>query len=189
MLQEGRFSALKAAAICSVSAFFVSPGSEAVEFAQKCSEQVEWAIFRQRGNLKESTLHLYALDVIHNYMMGNYGKMWDLVAGAWRLMMGLQLCWEDHPRETRDFRDQEISRRLAWLIFYLDRIVAGGFDAYVCCREEHMQVRLPCPESNFNDNREILVERLSDKMEKGRSNLGLHGYQIRLMSIRHHVLT
>jgi len=171
-----------------VSAFFVSPGPEAAEFAQKCSEQVEFAIFRQRGTLKETNLYLYVLNAIHHHMMGNYGQLWDLVAGAWRLMMGLQLCWED-PRSNRDFKDQEISRRLAWLVFHLDRMVAGGFDAYICCREEHMQIRLPCPESNFNDNRDILVERLSDKTEKGRSNLGLHGYQIRLMSIRHHVLT
>jgi hypothetical protein len=52
-----------------------------------------------------------------------------------------------------------------------------------------MQVRLPYPESNFNDNREILVECLSDKTEEGRSNLGLHGYQVRLTSISYHVLT
>ena len=172
-----------------MSAFFVSPGSQGVEFARECSEQVEYALYRQCGSLQETELHLYVLDIIHNHMMGNFGKVWGLTASAWRLMVGLQLCWEGRPGLKRDFRDEEISRRLAWLVFHLDRIVAGGFDAHVCCREEHMQVQLPCPEQNFNEGREILVERLSDNTVKGKSNLGFHGYMVRLMSIRHHVLT
>jgi hypothetical protein len=74
-----------------VSAFFVLLGLEAAGFAQKYSEQVEWTIYQQRGSLEESTLYPYVLEVIHNHIVGNYGKLWDLVAGAWRLIMGLQL--------------------------------------------------------------------------------------------------
>jgi hypothetical protein len=136
---------------------------------------VQRALFDRRGTLKEHNLILYVLNAIHHHMLGNYGQLWESVAAAWRLMMGLQLCWED-PQSKRDFKEQEISRRLAWLVFHLDRIVAGGFDAYICCREEHMQIRLPCPEQNFNDSREVLVERLNDKTDRGKSKLGLHGY-------------
>ncbi|SPO02811.1 uncharacterized protein DNG_05486 [Cephalotrichum gorgonifer] len=185
--EEGRLHASRAAGICSVSAFFVSSGAEAVAFAAKCSMQVEFHIFRTIGSLKETNLYLYAFDILHNHMSGRYAKCWQLMAVACRLMIGLQLNWEV-PGSTRPFKEQECARRLAWQIFHFDRLIAGGFDAYVCCREDNMKIRLPCPEDAFNADKEVFVERLQDRPAKGRSPPGLHGWQVRLLNTRHHVL-
>lgn len=186
--KEGRLHAARAAGICSVSAFFVSPGSKAVDFASRCSMQVEFHIFRTIGSLKEINLFLYSFDILHNHMSGKYAKCWQLMAVATRLMYGLQLNW-DVPGSSRPFKEHECARRLAWQIFHLDRVFAGGFDAYICCREDNMRIQLPCSEDAFNADKEVFVERLQDKPSKARSPPGLHGYQIRLVNIRHHIRT
>ncbi|CAI4218786.1 unnamed protein product [Parascedosporium putredinis] len=121
-------------------------------------------------------------------MNGKFAKCWQLVASAIRLMLGLQLNWEV-PGSKRPFKDQECARRLVWQLFNFDRVFAEGFEAYICCREDNMKIRLPCPEDAFNANKEVPVEHLNDRPIKSSGPPGLHGYQIKVVNIRHHVLT
>ena len=95
-------------------------------------------------------------------------KVLAAVANAIRLMLGLQLNWEV-PGSKRPFKEQECARRLVWQLFNFDRIFAEGFEAYICCREENMKIRLPCAEEAFNANREVVVEYLNDKPSKTNS--------------------
>jgi hypothetical protein len=69
----------RAAAICSVTALFVDPGSGGVDFAQQCATLVQRALFDRRGTLKEHNLILYVLNAIHHHMLGNYGQLWVLI--------------------------------------------------------------------------------------------------------------
>lgn len=149
---------------------------------------VEFHIFCNIGSLKEINLFLYSFDILHNHMNGKFAKCWQLVASAIRLMLGLQLNWEV-PGSKRPFKDQECARRLVWQLFNFDRVFAEGFEAYICCREDNMKIRLPCPEDAFNANKEVPVEHLNDRPLKSSGPPGLHGYQIKVVNIRHHVLT
>lgn len=171
-----------------MSAFFVSSGPGAVDFASRCATEAESHIFRTFGSLNELNLYLYAFDIVHNHMSGKHAKCWQLMAGAARVMTGLQLNWIT-PSSSRPFKEQEGARRLAWHIFYLDRLFAGGFDAYLCCPEDIMKISLPCPEEAFSAGKETSVEYLQDNAVEVRSPLGFHAHQIRLVKIRHHIRT
>ncbi|KKA26766.1 hypothetical protein TD95_001701 [Thielaviopsis punctulata] len=186
-IEEGTLSPTNVAAICSVSAFFVSSHANAIEFAMTCSRQVEFQLFRNVGSLNESNLSLYALDIVHNLFVGKYAKCWQMVAVACRVMLGLQLNW-DVPGSRKTFIQQECSRRLAWHMFHMDRICAGGFDAYVCFNEDNMKLRLPCNEQAFQANQPVPAERLTEKNSKPISPpMSRQGYTIRLINLRHHV--
>ena len=150
--------------------------------------QVEFHMFRTIGSLKELNLYLYVLDIIHNHMSGRYAKCWQLTAAAVRLMTGLQLNWEA-PNSRRPFKERECVRRLAWQIFQLDRVFAGGFNAYICCHEDIMKIPLPCAQDAFDADTEVQVEYLQGSVAGNSSPPGLHGYHIRLVSIRHNIQT
>lgn len=59
MTQDGQLHAALVAGICSVSAFFVYPGPEALRFASRCSMKVELHISRTFRNPKESGLSTF----------------------------------------------------------------------------------------------------------------------------------
>lgn len=169
-----------------MSAFFVSPGSGAVDFASRCAMEVEFHLFQTFGSLKELSLYLYAFDIVHNHMSGKYAKCWQLMATASRVMTGLQLNWVV-PVSSRPFKEQECARRLAWQIFHLDRLFAGGFDAYLCCPENIMKISLPCPEDAFSAGTEVTAGRLQDNPVEAQSTAGIHAHHVRLVNIRHHI--
>lgn len=148
--------------------------------------EAEFHIFQTSGSLKELNLYLYAFVIVHNHMSGKYAKCWQLTAAAARVMTGLQLNWVV-PESSRPFKEQECARRLAWQIFHLDRVFAGGFDAYLCCPEDIMKISLPCPEDAFSAGEEVSVGHLQDTPAEAQSPLGLHAHQVRLVNIRHHI--
>ena len=176
----------QAAAICAAACFFVNPGEAAREFGGRCSEQVEFHLFRNIYKFAEETLILYALNMVFNFLNGSFAKVWTCFGMTTRLMLGLQINWEVQHK-GRSFIEQECLRRMAWHVWNMDRLLAGGYDEYVTCRQEHMKIRLPCNEQSFRENRAVVVERLHDKPGKTRGTVGLHGWQVRLIDVRHRI--
>lgn len=174
--------------MCAVASFFVNPGEAGREFGMKCSDQVDFHIFRNIYRFGEETLILYALNNYFNFLNGSLAKVWQCFGIAIRLMVGLQVNWDILPR-NRSFAQQECLRRICWQFFNMDRLLAGGYEEYIACREENMKIRLPCNEAAFRENRAVVVERLHEKPSKNKGTMGIHGYQIRLIDIRHRILT
>ncbi|KAH7170282.1 fungal transcriptional regulatory protein [Dactylonectria macrodidyma] len=185
-IQDGTFDPATAAAMCAVTSLFVNPGEAGRVFSMKCSEQVELYVFHSIFRFAEKVLILYALNGYHNFLHGHLAKVWQCFGIATRLMLGLQVNWDIRPRD-RSFAHQETMRRIVWQFFYLDRLLAGGYEEYIGCRDEIMKIRLPCSEEAFKADRAVIVERLHEK-SKSKGNMGIHGYQLRLIDIRHRVL-
>ncbi|KAK1242145.1 hypothetical protein MKX07_000131, partial [Trichoderma sp. CBMAI-0711] len=185
-VQENRFPPAQAAAVCSVTTFFVNPGPAGREFGRKCSQQVETHIYRNIYKFSESALFLFALNILFNILDGSHAKVWQCFGVASRLMIGLQLNWDVTSHHT-SFIQQECLRRIAWQLFSLDRLLAGGYEEYISCRAENMKIRLPCNEAAFRENRPVVAERLHDKPTRCSPALGLHGIQILLVDLRHRI--
>ncbi|KAK7418856.1 hypothetical protein QQX98_003718 [Neonectria punicea] len=186
-IQDGTFDPATAAAMCAITSLFVNPCEAGRVFSVKCSDQVELYVFRSIFRFAEEVLILYALNCYHNFLHGHLAKVWQCFGIATRLMIGLQVNWDVQPRD-RSFAHQETMRRIVWQFFYLDRLLAGGYDEYIGCRDEIMKIRLPCSEDAFRENRPVVVERLHEKAGKNKDNMGVHGYQLRLIDIRHRIL-
>jgi hypothetical protein len=169
-----------------VTCFFVNPGEAAREFGGKCCDQLEFYLFRNIYKFGEDILFIYALATSYNFLNGSFAKVWIFGGIPTRLMLGMQVNWDIQPR-NRTFIQQESLRRVAWQIFNMDRLLAGGFDEYVACRAENMKIRLPCDEAAFRENRQVTSERLHDKPGKTHSEMGLAGYQLRVIDIRHRI--
>ncbi|KAH6606763.1 Zn2Cys6 transcriptional regulator [Trichoderma cornu-damae] len=184
--QENRFSPAQAAAVCSVTSFFVNQGPAGREFGRKCSQQVEMHIYRNMYKFSESALFLFALNILFNILDGSHAKVWQCFGVASRLMIGLQLNWDVSSHHST-FIQQECLRRVAWQLFSLDRLLAGGYEEYISCRAENMKIRLPCNEAAFRENRPVVAERLHDRPSRCSPALGLHGIQILLVDIRHRI--
>lgn len=164
----------------------MSPTEAGREFGRTCSNHVEFHIYRNCHKFDEKILGAFVLNSLFNLFSGCYARVWHCSGMATRLMMGLQLNWED-TSEKRSFVQQETIRRIAWQIFNLDRMLAGGYDDYISCRSEIMRIRLPCNDHAFRDNIELKAERLYDEPSDSRNALGLHGHQIRLVDLRHRI--
>lgn len=173
--------------MCAVASFFVNPGEAGREFGLKCSDQVEFHIFRNIYRFAEETLILYALNGVFNFLNGSLAKVWQCFGIAVRLMVGLQVNWDVLPR-NRSFIQQECLRRICWQLFYMDRMLAGGYDEYIACRDENMKIRLPCNDLAFREGKAVAVERLHEKQARTKGAMGIHGYQLRLIHIRHRIL-
>ncbi|KAL7819295.1 hypothetical protein V8C44DRAFT_133522 [Trichoderma aethiopicum] len=185
-VQENRFPPAQAAAVCSVTTFFVNPGLAGREFGRRCSQQVETHIYRNIYKFSESALFLFALNILFNILDGSHAKVWQCFGVASRLMIGLQLNWDVTSHHT-SFIQQECLRRIAWQLFSLDRLLAGGYEEYISCRAENMKIRLPCNEAAFRENRPVVAERLHDRPTRCSPALGLHGIQILLVDLRHRI--
>ncbi|KAK7428554.1 hypothetical protein QQZ08_004992 [Neonectria magnoliae] len=157
-VQDGTFDPATAAAMCAITSLFVLVRGGRV-FSVKCSDQVELYVFRSIFRFAEEVLILYALNCYHNFLHGHLAKVWQCFGIATRLMIGLQ----------------ETMRRIVWQFFYLDRLLAGGYDKYIGCRDEIMRIRLPRSEDAFRENRPVVVERSHEKAGKNKDNMGVHG--------------
>ncbi|KAM0264750.1 hypothetical protein ACHAQJ_000575 [Trichoderma viride] len=185
-VQENRFPPAQAAAVCSVTSFFVNPGPAGREFGRKCSQHVEIHISRNIDKFSENALFLFALNILFHILDGSLAKVWQCFGVASRLMIGLQLNWDVSSHHST-FIQQECLRRIAWQLFSLDRLLAGGYEEYIACRAENMKIRLPCNESAFRENRPVVAERLHDRPSRCSPALGLHGIQILLVDLRHRI--
>ena len=136
--------------------------------------------------MAEETMVLYALNMVFNFLNGSFNKVWICFGIATRLMLALQANW-DSQLKGRSFIEDECLRRIAWHTWNMDRLLAGGYDEYVSCRKEIMKVRLPCNDAAFRENREVVAERLQDRPGKSKNAIGIYGWQLRLVDVRHRV--
>ena len=186
LYQDGTLDPALATAICTAASFFVNPGEAAREFGRKYADQLEFHLFRNMYNFDDRLLLEYALCVCFHFLDASFAKVW-LLFGTWvRLMLALQVNWDSMPR-NRSFAYAESLRRVAWYIFHMDRLLAGGYEEYISVRAENMKIRLPCNDAAFRDDRAVTSERLHDKPAKNGSDIGLHGIQIRLIDMRHRI--
>lgn len=184
--QEGTFHPAHAAAVCAISSFFVNPTETGREFGRKCADQVEFHLFRNCYRFDEDTLCAFALSGAYNFLSGSFAKVWQCSGMATRLMLGLQINWEAATK-NRTFIEQETIRRIAWQIYNMDRLLAGGYDEYISCRSDVMKIRLPCNDRAFRENMPLVVEKLYDTPSKCRNALGMHGHQLRLVDLTHRI--
>jgi hypothetical protein len=91
-IEGGRIAPIEAAALCSVSAWILAPGSdEAREFADKCHGQVELYLHKNKGLINQQNLLLYVMETFYCWMAGLHGKVWMNIAAAARLVTSLHL--------------------------------------------------------------------------------------------------
>ncbi|KAG6004288.1 hypothetical protein E4U21_001185 [Claviceps maximensis] len=185
-IQEGSLDPVVAAALCGITSVFVSPSDSGGEFGVKCSSHVEMYLFQNIHKFSDDLLVLFALSITFNLIRGEFAKVWQLFGVASRLMLGLRVNWDVLPR-NQSFSQQESLRRIAWQLFYLDRMLAGGYDEYIACRAENMKIALPCHEVAYRENRAVQAERLYDKPGNHPSTINLHAYQLRLIDLRHRI--
>ncbi|KAM4057059.1 fungal zn(2)-Cys(6) binuclear cluster domain-containing protein [Hirsutella rhossiliensis] len=185
-IHEGTLDPVHAAGICAVASSFVNPTETGREFAQRCSTQIELYLFQNVYKFSDDLLILFALNITFNVLQGSFAKVWQCFGIASRLMLGLRINWHVLPR-GRSFIQQESLRRIGWHFFHMDRMLAGGYDEYICCRAENMRIPLPCDEAAYRENRPVVAERLYDKPGKPPSSINLHAFQIRLIDIRHRI--
>lgn len=185
-IQEGVLDPVVAAALCGITSVFVSPSDSGGEFGVKCSAHVEMYLFQNIYKFSNDLLILFALSITFNLIRGEFAKVWQSFGVASRLMLGLRINWDVLP-QNQSFAQQESLRRIAWQLFYLDRMLAGGYDEYIACRAENMRIALPCTEVAYRENRIVYAERLYDKPGNHPSTINLHAYQLRLIDLRHRI--
>lgn len=171
--------------MCAISSFFVAPGESSKEFALKCSDEIDFYIFRNIHKFTERALLPFAINLCFNFLNGSFAKVWQCFGIASRLVTGLQLNW-DSSTSNKSFQQQELLRRIAWQFFVMDRLLAGGYEEYISCRAENMKIRLPCREDAFWEDKPVVAERLSDKNGKSQG-IGLHGLTIRIIDLKHRI--
>ncbi|KAG5951550.1 hypothetical protein E4U53_002837 [Claviceps sorghi] len=185
-IEEGLLDPVVAAALCGITSILVSPSDSGGEFGVKCSNHVEMYLFHNIHHFSENLLVLFALSITFNLIRGHFAKVWQSFGVASRLMLGLRINWDVLP-SNQSFAQQESLRRIAWHLFYLDRMLAGGYDEYIACRAENMKIALPCTEAAYRENRAVKAERLYGKPGNHPSTISLHGYQLRLIDLRHRI--
>lgn len=185
-IQEGLFDPVVAAAVCGITSVFISPSDSGGEFGVKCSAYVEMYLFHNVYRFSDDLLVLFSLSITFNLIRGEFAKVWQSFGVASRLMLGLRVNWDVLPR-NQSFAQQESLRRIAWQLFYLDRMLAGGYDEYISCCAENMKIALPCSEAAYRENRAISAERLYDKPGGHPSTINIHAYQLRLIDLRHRI--
>ncbi|GAB0133956.1 hypothetical protein EsDP_00002346 [Epichloe bromicola] len=130
-IQEGLFDPVVAAAVCGITSVFISPSDSGGEFGVKCSAFVEMYLFHNIYRFSDDLLVLFSLSITFNLIRGEFAKVWQSFGVASRLMLGLRVNWDVLPR-NQSFAQQESLRRIAWQLFYLDRMLAGGTTKRLC---------------------------------------------------------
>lgn len=180
-------SAPKAAALCSITCFLNLPGEEGREYGLKCAAVVDMYLLHCINTFSEEIFMLLSINTLFYLLHGSFIKVWNCFGMLSRVMLGMQVNWDAGYSPNQSFEEQERIRRMAWQVFSMDRLLAGGYDEYIACRAEHMKIRLPCADSAFRANTPVITDRLHDKPSKDQSALGLHGWQIRTIDLRHRI--
>lgn len=194
-LEENRLHPIIAAAVCATTSHVVHPGQKRIPFADRCADQVDFYLFRNMDSFLRQDAHenliILICAIIHFWHENQMCKVWMYMGLAARLITALQLNWDgagDSPVK------QEINRRRVWVVYILDRRLAGGFDEHLLLRDVDMHIKLPVSdEVLFQSHNASLAEQPSLPAEqsgphKGPPILSLDGYHLRLHRIRHQIL-
>lgn len=151
----------------------------------------------------------------HDLRVGNYASAFMLTGLAVRMAQALQINVEEAGEEESpptvdglpcaglpqglSAVSREARRRLMWSIYIMDSWVGSGVDELTFVDEADLNIQLPCSDRAFESQEYSTVEmthpgtQLSymsphDHMKVLVESLDLHGYFIRLVSLRRKVL-
>lgn len=173
--------------MCSLTCFFTHPGEEGRTVGAQLANSVDVYILSITNDFSEEMFMLLSIKTLFYLLHGSFAKAWNSFGMLSRLMIGMQVNWEKNGVNAYSFTQEETIRRMVWQVFSMDRLLAGGFEEYITCRPEYITVRLPCIEWAFRQNTHVLTDRLSDISQSNLPNLGLHGWQIRVIDLRHRI--
>lgn len=195
-IDERRLHPIVAAAVCAMTSRIVHPGQKQIPFADRCADQVDFYLFRTIDSFLRKTAHenliVLVCAICHFWHENQMSKVWMYMGLAARLITALQLNWDgagDSPIR------QETNRRLVWVCYILDRLLAGGFDEHLVLRDDDMHLKLPVRD-------EVLLEavRAAETPSQAATpsgyvgtrsiskKLSMDGYHLRLHRLRHHIL-
>lgn len=180
------FHPIKGAAVSALVSFFMNPTKESREFGRKCIGVVEGFVFGSIDSFTEDSFCVTAMNTLWQTLSGNFAKVWVSMGFLHRQMTGLRANWIK-PDDPRTFLHQETQRRLAWYVFYIDRLLADGYDEYASCRSEHMRIPLPCANKYYAEGQPVEAEWLLDRPSTHNPTTGLHGWQLRMIELRHRI--
>lgn len=191
-IDEKRLHPIIAAAVCATTSHVVHPYQSRIPFAERCADQVDFYLFRNMDSLLRQGAHdnliILVCAVIYLWHGGQMGKVWMYMGLAARMITALQLNWDNAGESPLK---QESNRRLVWVVYILDRLLAGGFDEHLVLRDVDMHIKLPV-------SNEVLLQPSNISLagqtsmptgpHKGPQKLSLDGYHLRLHRIRHQIL-
>ena len=194
--QEGTLPPPLGAALCAAISPLIKPCPVGEDFGARCIDQVELHIWRMMHTFSDDIFVLVALGMVYDFFTCAFAKAWQSIGVGLRLMLGLQANWETSPSSSTStpttptseaFVKQECTRRAAWFMFVFDRILAGGYDAYVSCRRETMKIRLPCDDQAFLEGQQKQAPRLDENLSKANGALGIAAYCVLMIDLRHRI--
>ncbi|KAH8176444.1 fungal specific transcription factor domain-containing protein [Sarocladium implicatum] len=195
-IEEGTLPPALGAAICAVVSPLLKPCPAGEDFGARCIDQVELHIWRSMHTFSDNTFILLALGLMYDFTTCSFAKAWQSIGVGLRLMLGLQANWEASPSRpslspaaspSELFIKQECRRRAVWFFFVFDRILAGGYDAYVSCQRENMKIGLPCDDQAFLEGQPKRAIRLDENLSKASGNIGIVGFAVLMMDLRHKI--
>lgn len=211
-IDEKRLHPIIAAAVCATTAYITHPGQIRIPFADRCADQVDFYLFRNMDSFLRQDVHenlvILVCAIFHFWHGSQMSKVWMYMGLAARLITALQLNWEGAGESPVK---QECNRRLVWVVYILDRLLAGGFDEHLLLRDVDMHVKLPVSNEVLRRSSDEVLRRSSSKVFRpfgdnasptgqasvpaGQSGphqssqiLSLDGYHVRLHRIRHQIL-
>ena len=185
-IDENRFLSVLAGGICAIMNFFLTPASDArADFTDRCNRWVKLHLSRTAGIVTKERLSLLVLSCGYDLIIGDWPKVWELLAIASRIVTAMQYNWDS---TAGSFIEQESIRRLTWQVYLFDRNLAGGFDEHLTLRDENLFLSLPCCEAAFIENRQVGMERLSQRPMLKNGEVSIAANYVRLFSIRHQIL-
>lgn len=194
-IEEKRLHPILAAAVCATTSHVIHPNQIRIPFADRCADQVDFYLFRNMDSLLRQGAHenliILVCAIIYFWHGGQMGKVWMYMGLSVRLIMALQLNWDNAGQSPLK---QESNRRLVWSVYILDRLLAGGFDEHLLLRDVDMHIKLPVSDevllqtSNLPPAGYTSMPTGQSGSQQGTQKLSLDGYHLRLHRIRHQIL-
>ncbi|ROV98891.1 hypothetical protein VSDG_03826 [Cytospora chrysosperma] len=194
-IDEKRLHPIIAAAVCATTSPIVHPYQSRIPFADRCADQVDFYLFRNMDSLlrqgARDNLIILVCAILYFWHGGQMGKVWMYMGLAARMITALQLNWDNVGESPLK---QESNRRLVWVVYILDRLLASGFDEHLVLRDVDMHIKLPVSNelllqsSNISPEGQTSMPTGKGRPQQGTQKLSLDGYHLRLHRIRHQIL-
>jgi hypothetical protein len=189
-LHHNRIPPVLATAICAAVAMYVSSSAASKQLSVQWAKEIDTYIFSSLNNLNLRNLQVMILSMFQHFSYRQFGRVWLMHGMATRLALGVLL---GKARSGIDGASSVVSRecakRLAWSLFVQDKLHAGGVDEFQALPEQWMRISLPLNDDDFLRERDRRVGTLADNYATLSANgLGLNGFLVILMNLRHRLL-
>ncbi|EXJ77350.1 hypothetical protein A1O3_09576 [Capronia epimyces CBS 606.96] len=190
--------------ICALGAWYLLRHTPAKQPAHPRAPGQEWALGGRRraldnlGTPSINNLRALVLSCEYCFLRRDFATSFSLIGCCYRLARLLRLDsvgFEEDERtrahSAANPTETESRRRLLWACYILDTSVGSGVDANTCWRDGPPQVPLPCPESDFINQRSGAIVRLSANgafVPPAPESVGIRAYVVRLSCLRSRVL-